>query len=96
MEMVQHLLGAPALVGAMPSKPIDFTKQIGRKFETNKEFERYTQAEGVHVIDKTDSSMVRKRDARRELAEQRAKKAGYRDARHRIAEIKRKAQADNT
>lgn len=82
-------IGQMALVGAQPSKPIDLSKQLGRKFETNKEYRDYLASSGGREVDK--SSFKPTIDAIHDSKDRKAKAGGYRDWRHRTQEIRKKA-----
>lgn len=89
-EHLHTLITAPpAIIGAMPSKPIDFEKQLGRKFETNEEYRQYFRDNPeAEVISKSSDRYINMRDRLRNKMDHTARGQGYRDHEDKMAKVK--------
>lgn len=78
-------------VGAVWDKKItQFSKQIGRSFDTNAEARQYFRENpGWVPISKDDKLMKDRRDFHLNGADATARKSGYRDHEHKMREIKK-------
>lgn len=86
-QMVRRI-GRMAVIGATPSRPIDLTKQIGRSFDNNADYRAYLAKSGGRETDK--ASLRPTIDKIQESKDRKAKAAGYRDWKHRSAELRKK------
>lgn len=91
-DMVRRVAYGITVVGATVTKPIDLSKQIGRKFETNASYSKYLAESGVREVPKAE--LKDKLTAARHRKEVRAQSAGYRDHKHKVSELKKKIASD--
>jgi len=96
--LVREFRSGAQVIGATHSRPIDFSKQLGRRgvFETNaaaRDHERKMEEKGWVLVDKKDTVVKNWNDEISESRDRKARAGGYRDVRHRnqsIREQKRK------
>jgi putative FmdB family regulatory protein len=84
------------VVGPTPTKPLDYTKQLGRTFETTAQRDAFFAEHHCVEKSKSDSSVTKLRDQLRETRETRAVKAGYKSLEHMQAERKSKRKKEAT
>ena len=79
-----------AFTGALHSKPIDFSQQLGRKFETNAQWRQWQRDNpGARVISKTDPEYVIRRDDARNAMDRTARRQGFSDHEAKVQSVKR-------
>lgn len=87
------LIGTARLIGAAPSKPIDMSKQLGRVFETNREYREYlATTPGVKEVSKAD--MRPKIERAKASLDRKSQAQGYRDNKHRCAEVNKRIRME--
>ena len=87
--LLTTVISEVALIGPMPSKPL-VVKQIGKSFESEREWKKYQRANPDSAIVSADSKQWRDhRDAVRNKADARSRKMGYRYFEHRKADRKK-------